>query len=69
VLRNTFGAVKGNGQWRIQRNRELEELYNHPNIMAEIKCNRLMWLGHIQRMPEDRMVKKIYPGHSNGRRL
>jgi hypothetical protein len=69
VLRKIFGAVQENGQWGIRRNRELEELYNHPNIVAEIKCNRLRWLGHVERMPEDRMVKKIYLGHPSGRRL
>ncbi|KAG8229246.1 hypothetical protein J437_LFUL018566, partial [Ladona fulva] len=57
------------GQWRIWKNRELEELYQHPNIVSEIRSNRLRWLGHIKRMPEDRMVKKIYVGHPGGRRL
>ncbi|KAG8238290.1 hypothetical protein J437_LFUL015262 [Ladona fulva] len=67
VLRKIFRATKEDGQRRIWRNRELEELYQHPNIVSEIRSNRLRWLGHIERMPEDRMVNTL--GHPGGRRL
>jgi hypothetical protein len=29
---------------------------------------RLEWLGHVVRMEENRMVKRVYEGHPGGRR-
>jgi hypothetical protein len=30
------------------------------NIINFIKAQRLRWLGHVERMPEERDVKKIF---------
>jgi hypothetical protein len=32
----------------------------YKNIIRFIKARRLRWLGHVERMPEEREVKKIY---------
>ena len=37
---------------------ELENLINHENIVRHIK--RLSWVGHVERMPDERVVKSIY---------
>ncbi|KAK5650148.1 hypothetical protein RI129_001177 [Pyrocoelia pectoralis] len=37
----------------------LYELYNEPNIIQVIKGRRLRWLGHMERLPDDRIVKKL----------
>jgi hypothetical protein len=37
-----------------------ENLIQHKNIIHFIKAQRLRWLGHVERMPEERDVKKIY---------
>lgn len=68
ILRKIFGAVNEDGQWRIRRNKELEELYRNADLVTEIKCNRLRWLGHVERMSEDRAVKKVYRGNPGGKR-
>jgi hypothetical protein len=34
-------------------------LIKHKNIIRFVKAQRLNWLGHIERMPEERVVKKI----------
>jgi len=36
----------------------LDELIRHKNILNHIKARKLSWFGHLQRMPEERMVKK-----------
>jgi hypothetical protein len=59
VLRKIFGPRKErDGAWRIKTNDELDKLIRHENIINYIKAQRLSWFGHLQRMPEERMVKK-----------
>jgi hypothetical protein len=59
VLRRIFGPTKErDGTWRIKTNNELDEFIRHKNIINCIKAQRLTWFGHLQRMPEDRMLKK-----------
>jgi hypothetical protein len=60
VLRKIFGPTKErDGTWRIKTNDELDKLIRHKNILNYIKAQRLNWLGHLHRMPEERMVKII----------
>jgi hypothetical protein len=60
VLRKIFGPTKErDGKWRIKPN-ELDELRRHKNTINHIKVQRLSWFGHLCRMPEERMVKKVY---------
>ena len=59
VLRKIFGPAKErDGTWRIKTNNELDELIRHKNTINHIKAQRLSWFGHLQRMPEERIVKK-----------
>jgi sorting nexin-29 len=69
ILRRIYGAVNDQGEWRIRTNRELEELYENPSLVTEIKTSRLRWLGHIERMPENRSARKVYRQRPEGRRL
>lgn len=69
ILRKLYGAVNDNGQWRIRKNEEIKDLYKLPDIVADIKSSRLRWLGHVERMPESSVVKKVYKGKPGGRRL
>jgi len=39
--------------------RELEEMRKGENIVKLVKGQRIRWLGHLERMEEDRMPKKI----------
>jgi ATP-dependent helicase/DNAse subunit B len=60
VLRKIFGPTKQqNGLWRIKTNEELDKLIEHMNIITFVKAQRLNWLGHIERMLEKRVAKKI----------
>ena len=44
-------------------NKELYELIEHSSIINCVKFQRLSWFGHINRMPEFSIVKKIYKWH------
>ena len=61
ILKKMFGPTKEhNGTWRIKTNKELDELIQHRSIINYVKSQRLSWFGHINRMTESSVVKKIY---------
>jgi hypothetical protein len=51
--------TEDNGIWKIKTNKELVELIKHRNIINYVKAQRPSWFGHINRMPEIDIVKKI----------
>ena len=60
ILRSIFGPTKdGDGTWRIKINDELNKLIKNKAVINYIKSQRLYWLGHVHKMPEERMVKKV----------
>jgi hypothetical protein len=61
ILRKIFGPTKeDNGIWRIKKNKELDDSIKHRNVINYVKCQRLSWFGHINRMLETSIVRKIY---------
>jgi len=61
VLRRIYGHTKeSDGTWRIKSNEELKRLIVNKNIINYIKAQRLAWFGHVHRMPDNSMVKKVY---------
>jgi hypothetical protein len=60
ILRGIFGPTKENQIWRINTNEELDKLIKLKNIVNHIKAQRLSWLCYVQRMPDNRRVKKIF---------
>lgn len=59
VLRSICGPLCEQGRWRIRTNRELTEIYGDETLVGAIKSARLRWAGHVARMDEDRMPKKV----------
>ena len=59
IFRRIQGPKYEGGEWKSRTNRELEELRKGENIIIWIKGQRISWLGHLERMEEDRMPKKI----------
>ena len=49
-----YDSVKED-EWRVSNNHPLK----HENIVRFIKDHRIQWLGHIERMDDQRMWKKI----------
>jgi hypothetical protein len=50
------------GAWRKLHNEELHILYSSRNIIMHIKSRRMMWVGHVARMGEERSVYKVLIG-------
>lgn len=70
VLRTIFGPVYDQNQnkWRRRFNHELKRLYKEPDLVRMTKINRLRWLGHVQRMDDHRVPKKILKTKPEGKR-
>jgi asparagine synthetase A len=62
ILRKIYGPVKENELWRIQRNYELEDIIKGENIVRFIKSQRIRWLGHVERMQDTEIPKKMLYG-------
>jgi hypothetical protein len=68
IFRKIYGAKYEDGEWESKTNQELEELSKGENIVKWIKGQRISWLGHLERMEEDRMPKKIFAQEVEGTR-
>ena len=68
IFRRIYGPKYENGEWRSRTNRELEEMSEGENIVKWIKGQRISCLGHLERMKEDRMSKKILNQELEGTR-
>jgi hypothetical protein len=68
IFRRIYGAKYEDGEWESTTNRELEELNKGENIVKWIKEQRISWLGHLERMEEDRMPKMIFTQELEGTR-
>jgi hypothetical protein len=60
IFRRICGPKYENGECKSRTNRELEEMSKEENMVEWIKEQRIIWLGHLERMEEDRMPKKIF---------
>jgi len=68
IFRRIYGPKYENREWKVRTNRELEEMSKGENIIKWIKGQRISWLGHLERMEEDRMHKKIFTQELEGTR-
>jgi hypothetical protein len=61
ILRKIYGPVKENEIWRFRQNDELDDIIRRNNIVRFIKCQRIRWLGHVERMQDTAITKKNMP--------
>jgi hypothetical protein len=70
ILRKIYGPVMENGIWRNRYNDELNEIIKGEDIVRFIKAQRIRWLGHVERLEESAMPKKmlkLFYGRRRGR--
>jgi hypothetical protein len=68
IFRRIYGPKYENGEWKSRTIRELEEISKEENIVKWIKGQRISWLGHLERMEEDRMPKQLFTQELEGTR-
>jgi len=71
VYRRILGPVYDNEKedWRILTNKEIYARFNKPTIIETISLNRLHWFGYVQRMEENRILKRVLYMNSGTTRL
>ena len=57
-----------NGEWKSRPDRVLGEMSKGENVVKWIRGQIISWLGHLERMEEDRMPKKILNHELEGAR-
>jgi hypothetical protein len=45
--------------WRILTNKEIYAGVKKPTVIETIRLNRLHWFGHVQRMKDNRIPKRV----------
>jgi hypothetical protein len=61
LVRKILGPTKEvNGIWRIETNKELDELIKHRKVINYVKAQKLSWFGFVNRMLETSTVKRIH---------
>ena len=68
VLRNIFGPVSVGEDFCIRTNRELYELFSGLDVAKRINIQRLHWLGHVVRMDEDVLSRRMFDAVVGGHR-
>jgi hypothetical protein len=54
-----IGPVQDKGQWRSRYNQELYNLFKKPKLSITIRIARLRWAGHVRRMDEEALPRRI----------
>ena len=61
MYRRILGPVNDNEKenWRILTNKEIYARVKKPTIIETVRLNRLRWFGHVQRVEENRIPKRV----------
>ena len=61
IYRRILGPVNDNEKenWMILTNQEIYASVKKPTIIETIRLNRLCWFGHVHRMEENRIPKRV----------
>lgn len=62
ILRIIFGPVKEGGIWRSRKNKKLCEPFGEADLVSVVEVNRLRWAGHVLRMSEGEVTRKLFEG-------
>ena len=61
MYRRILGPVydNENENWKILTNKKFTQSSNKPTVTETIRLNRWCWFGHVQRMEENRIPKRV----------
>jgi hypothetical protein len=69
IIRRIYGTVMENNVWRIRYNEELNTFLKGGDIVRFIKSQRIRWSGHVKRMEDNAMPKRMLRGRPRMRWL
>jgi hypothetical protein len=62
IMRRIYGPVMEKNVWRIRYNEEINTSLKGEDVVRFIKLRRIRWLGHVERMKDNAMPKKMLKG-------
>jgi hypothetical protein len=68
IISRIYGPVMENNVWRIRYNEELNILLKGEDIVRFIKSQSGRWLGHVEKMEDNAMPKRMLKGRLYSKR-
>jgi hypothetical protein len=68
IISGIYGPVMENNVWRVSYNEELNTLLKGEDIVRFIKSPRIRRLGHVERMEDNAMPKRVLKGRLYSKR-
>jgi hypothetical protein len=56
IIRRIYGPVR---EWRIRNNEEIDNIIRKKDIVRFVKVRRISWIGHVERMEDSRIPKRV----------
>jgi endonuclease/exonuclease/phosphatase family metal-dependent hydrolase len=66
IIRKIWGPIWDGNGWRVRRNVEIEGFMGGEDVVRYVKARRIEWLGHVERLSEERLPKVILYGKMDG---
>ena len=68
-LRRMFWGINANENWRKQSNKELMQVFGDLDILSSVGLSQLNWIGHVNRMDNNRKVNQVFNNNPHSSRL
>lgn len=68
ILLGILGLIREKEGWRIRYRCELYILYQELDIVNTVKLNKIIWLGHLQRIENKSVAKQLFLRRPHGKR-
>jgi hypothetical protein len=59
IIRRIYGPVRQRMEWRTRNNEEIDTILRKEYIVRLVKGRRISWIGHVERMKDSRMPKRV----------
>ena len=59
IIRRIYDPVRQGREWRIRNNEEIDNILRKEDIVRFVKERRISWIGHVERMEDSTMPKKV----------
>jgi hypothetical protein len=59
IIRRIYGPLRQGREWRRRDIEEIDNIIRKKDIVRFVKARRMSWIGHVERMEESRMPKRV----------
>jgi hypothetical protein len=59
IIRRIYGPVRQGREWRKRNNEEIDNIIRKKYIVRFVTVRTISWVGHVERMEDSRMPKRV----------